>query len=126
MATHSPQLIAGDTAFMLELFLKGLIVHLVADWFLQSDWMSKNKVSLLHPAAWVHSGIHTIGNLFVFDPVVAIGLGISHLLIDTRKPLIWLRQIFQQNPKGDVTMVFEIWQDQAAHLVLLGVAVLIS
>src|SRR3972149_11729090 len=102
MAIHSPQLIVGDTAFMLELFLKGLIVHLVADWFLQSDWMSENKISLLHPAAWVHSGIHMIGNLLVFSPLVAITLSTTHLLIDTRKPLVWLRRIFQQNPKGSV------------------------
>ena len=111
---------------MFEPFLKGLIVHLVADWFLQSDWMSANKINLMHPAAWVHSGIHTIGYLLVFDPPVAIGLGITHILIDTRRPLIWLRRLFQQNPKGDVTMVFEIWQDQAAHIILLCMAALIG
>jgi len=111
---------------MVDLFLKALIVHLIADWFLQSDWMSENKTSLLHPAAWAHSGIHTIGNLLMFSPIIAMGLGVSHLLIDTRKPLIWLRQIFQQNPKGAVVPVFEIWQDQAAHLVLLSLAVLIN
>lgn len=111
---------------MFELFLKGLIVHLVADWFLQSDWMSANKTSLLHLAAWAHSGIHTIGNLLVFSPPIAIALGLSHLLIDTRKPLIWLRKLFQQNPKGVVAPVFEIWQDQAAHLILLALAALLS
>lgn len=111
---------------MFNLFLKGLIVHLVADWFLQSDWMAENKSSLLHPAAWVHGGIHTIGNLLVFDPLIAVSLGISHVLIDTRKPLIWLRWIFQQNPSKAVAPVFEIWQDQAAHLILLGIATLIS
>jgi hypothetical protein len=111
---------------MSELFLKGLVVHLIADWFLQSDWMSENKTSLLHPAAWVHSGIHTVGNLFIFSPMIAIALGISHLLIDTRKPLIWLRQIFQQNPRGAVVPVFEIWQDQAAHLIFITVAVILS
>ncbi len=110
---------------MFELFLKGLIVHLAADWFLQSDWMSKNKTSLLHPAAWVHGGIHTIGYLLVFDPIVAIAVGISHLLIDTRKPLIWLRKLFQQDPKGAVAPVFEIWQDQAAHLIIIALAALV-
>lgn len=111
---------------MFELFLKGLIVHLVADWFLQSDWMTENKTSLLHPASWVHGGIHTIGNLLVFSPPIAIALSVSHLLIDTRKPLAWLRKLFQQSPKGAVAPVFEIWQDQAAHIILLSVAVLVS
>ena len=111
---------------MVELFLKGLIIHLIADWFLQSDWMSANKTSLLHPAAWVHSGIHTLGYLVIFNPAIAITVGISHLLIDTRKPLIWWRQIFQQSPKGNVAVVFEIWQDQAVHIVILAIASLIS
>lgn len=111
---------------MVELFLKGLIVHLIADWFLQSDWMSANKTSLLHPAAWVHSGIHTVGYFLVFSPVIAVSVGISHLLIDTRKPLIWLRRVFQQSPKGNVPTIFEIWQDQAAHLIILAIAALIS
>lgn len=109
---------------MFDLFLKALIVHLVADWFLQSDWMSNNKTDLNHPAAWVHSGIHTAGNLLIFPIPVAMALGFSHLLIDTRKPLIWLRQFFQQNPQGAVAPVFEIWQDQAAHIILLALAVL--
>jgi hypothetical protein len=111
---------------MFDLFLKGLIVHLIADWFLQSDWMAANKTRLLHPAAWVHSGIHTLGYLMVFNPLVAAAVGISHLLIDTRWPLIWLRQIFQQHPRGSVAAVFEIWQDQAAHLIILAIAALIS
>jgi hypothetical protein len=111
---------------MVELFLKGLIVHLVADWFLQTDWMSKNKTSLLHPASWVHSGIHSVGYLLVFNPLIALALGTTHLFFDTRVPLVWLRRIFQQNPRGAVGTVFEIWQDQAAHLILLAAAVLIS
>jgi hypothetical protein len=55
-----------------------------------------------------------------------VALGVTHLLIDTRVPLVWLRRIFQQNPKGAVSTIFEIWQDQAAHLILLAVAVLIN
>ncbi len=110
---------------MAELFLKLLIVHLVADWFLQSDWMSVNKTSLTHPAAWVHSGIHAAGNLLVLPLMPALVISVSHLLIDTRKPLIWLRQIFGQNPQGVVAPVFEIWQDQAAHLIILATAALL-
>lgn len=110
---------------MAELFFRALIIHLTADWFLQSDWMSANKTDLNHPAAWVHSGIHTIGYLLIFPVQAGLLLGFSHLLIDTRKPLIWLRQVFQQNPQGVTAPVFEIWQDQAAHLILLAAAVLL-
>jgi hypothetical protein len=35
-----------------------------------------------------------------------------------------LRAIFNQNPKGPVVPVFEVWQDQAAHFILLILAVL--
>jgi hypothetical protein len=111
---------------MFDLFLKGLIVHLVADWFLQTDWISANKTDLGHVAAWVHSGIYTIGNLLIFPPAMALALGLSHLLIDTRRPLIWLRRIFRQNPQGAVAPLFEILQDQAAHVILLGIVVLLS
>ena len=85
---------------MPDLFVKGLLVHLLADWMLQSDWMSNNKVSLRHPAAWVHSGIHTLGFLLVFPTLGAIFLGLSHLLIDTRLPLSYLRKIMGQKRKA--------------------------
>ncbi|MCW5875442.1 MAG: DUF3307 domain-containing protein [Anaerolineales bacterium] len=110
---------------MSELFLKGLIVHLAADWFLQSDWMAQHKTSLYHPAAWVHSGIHTLGYLLVLPANAALALGISHLLIDTRKPLIWLRALFAQK-LGAYEPAFELWQDQAAHLILLALVALLA
>jgi hypothetical protein len=109
---------------MFELFLQALIVHLVADCFLQSDWMTENKADLNNFAGWVHAGIHTAGNLLVFPTNVALVLGFAHLLIDTRRPLVSLRAIFNQNPKGPVVPVFEVWQDQAAHFILLILAVL--
>ena len=109
---------------MFETFLEGLIVHLVVDWFLQSDWMAESKTNFLHPAAWIHSGFYTLGMLLVFDPVIAVGLGISHLLIDLRKPMVWLRRMLRQNPSQPTAPVFEIWQDQAAHLILLCIGVL--
>jgi hypothetical protein len=111
---------------MVQLFLKGLIVHLVADWMLQSDWMSENKTSLRHPAAWVHSGIHTVGYLLVFAWPVALALGVSHILIDTRVPLRWVRKLVNQNPGADSMSAFGIWQDQAAHIILLAAACLLS
>ena len=107
---------------MAELFINGLIIHLIADWILQSDWMSENKVSLRHPAAWIHSGIHTVGLLFVFPIATATWLGISHLIIDTRIPLIYIRRIMGQGPQGARGTSFKIWQDQVAHILLIYLA----
>ena len=107
---------------MPDFFVKGLLVHLLADWMLQSDWMSNNKVSLRHPAAWVHSGIHTLGFLLVFPPLGALFLGLSHLLIDTRLPLSYLRKIMGQKAEGPSGISFMIWQDQVAHILLIYVA----
>lgn len=109
-----------------NLFLGGLIAHLIADWFLQSNWMAMGKTSLRHPAAWVHSGIHLVALLFVFSPFVALLLAISHLLIDTRVPLQIWRNIFGQtkDPANPVFVPMAMWQDQAAHLILIGLAAL--
>ena len=84
--------------------------------------MSENKISLRHPAAWIHSGIHTIGFLFVFPIAIAGWLGISHLIIDTRIPLAYLRNIMRQKAKGAQGISFKIWQDQVAHILLIYLA----
>jgi hypothetical protein len=107
---------------MTDIFIRGLMVHFLADWILQSDWMSENKVSLRHPAAWIHSSIHTLGLLLVFPSSVALLLGISHLLIDTRIPLIYLRKGMGQEPKGAQGTSFVIWQDQVVHILLIYIA----
>jgi hypothetical protein len=110
-----------------NLLLWGLVAHLFDDWFLQNDWMAKYKTSLRHPAAWVHSGIHLIALLFVFPPVVALALAVSHLLIDTRVPLAWWRRFYRQtsDPANPVFVPFAMWQDQAAHILCLAVAALL-
>lgn len=117
---------------MTYLFIAGLLAHLICDFFLQSEWMARNKVSLKHPAAWVHSGIHTAGALIIFPWPVALALGVSHILIDTRVPLQVWRKFYRQTTQPqslqtyDVSgfVSFSMWQDQAAHLILLCVAVL--
>ena len=107
-----------------DYFIWGFIVHLICDWFLQSEWMALNKVSLKHPAAWVHSGIHLIAALFVFPVWIAVVLAASHILIDTRVPLIWWRKFYRQtnDPANPVMIPFALWQDQAAHIICLAIA----
>ena len=108
-----------------ELYLYGLLVHLVADWMLQSDWMALNKTRLRHPAAWVHSGIHTLGFLLVYPVSVSLILGLAHILVDTRVPLIWWRNTFRQAPEGATGISFAMWQDQAVHIISIIIAVLV-
>ena len=101
-------------------------IHMAVDWLFQTDWMARNKTNLLHPAAYVHSGLHTLGLLLVFPWFIALGVGISHLLIDTRKPVIWWMNTVKQIPRSSpiITHV-EIWLDQIFHMAMLVIAVLL-
>ncbi|MCX6045747.1 MAG: DUF3307 domain-containing protein [Chloroflexi bacterium] len=107
------------------LLVWGIVVHLIADWLLQNDWMALHKIDLRHPAAWVHSSIHTIGLCLVFVWPVAVLIGITHLLIDTRKPLLWWMRVVKQMPTAPRLLVVEIWLDQVMHITVLAITVLI-
>ena len=105
------------------LLVWGVVVHLIADWLLQNEWMARYKTDLRHPAAWVHSGIHTLGLCLVFSWSVALVIGITHLLIDTRRPLLWWMRVIKQMPTEPRQPIIEIWLDQVMHItVLAGVA----
>ena len=107
-----------------ELLVWGLVAHLIADWLLQNEWQAVNKTSLRHPAAWVHSGIHLALLLFVFPWPAALALFVSHLLIDTRKPLIWWRRLIRQttDPANPATIHVAFWSDQVTHIACLALA----
>lgn len=109
-----------------DLIVYGVLVHLVCDWFLQNDWMARNKANLTHPAAWVHGGIHFVGMLLIFAPFWAISIAILHMLIDTRVPLVWWRRVYHQTTTGDVALHVAIWEDQVAHVVVVAIAALLS
>jgi hypothetical protein len=106
------------------LLVWGIIVHLIADWLLQNEWMAMHKANLRHPAAWVHSGIHTLGLGLVFTWPLALLIGFTHLLIDTRKPLLWWMRVIKQMPKDARLPIIEIWLDQVMHITVLAVVVL--
>ena len=105
--------------------LWGLVIHLVIDWLGQNHWMAQNKANLRHPAAYVHSGLHLLGLLLVFSPLIALIIAILHLLIDTRKPLIWWRRVFKQTVEGDVALHVAMWGDQVSHILVIAIAALI-
>lgn len=107
---------------MIDLIVRGILVHLFADWFLQNEWMAINKVNLRHPAAWVHAGIHTVLMLLVFHPLIAFFIGIAHLLIDTRVPLAWWRKVYGQTTEGIFAIHVAIWEDQVAHILIVALA----
>jgi hypothetical protein len=123
-----------------DLLVWGIVLHLIADWPLQNDWMANNKTNLLHPAGYVHAGIHGILLAFVFG-WVAIPLAVVHLLIDTRVPVVWwsrlIRQTQPRNPRYDngdeiITLMdpgmeVRFWTDQVFHIFCVAVvAILVS
>lgn len=106
-----------------ELLMWGLVAHLVADWLLQSHWMAANKGSLREPAAWIHGEIHTLALMLVFPAQVAVMLGIAHMIIDTRVPLNWWRQVYGQiNDSTVQSWTISVWNDQALHILLIALA----
>lgn len=106
----------------IEYAFYGMLIHLFVDWFLQNDWQARYKTSLKHPAAYVHSGLHLAGLLFLFLWPAALFIAITHLLIDTRKPLIWWRNFIKQttDPNNPATIHVAFWQDQVAHIVIIA------
>ncbi len=107
-------------------FEKAFVIHLVADWLLQNRWMTNNKVSVRHPAAWVHGAIHTVGMLLVFSWPIALALGAAHMLLDLRFPLVWWRGVFRQTQDGPVALHVAIWGDQVAHIACIALVVMMT
>lgn len=107
-----------------QLLLWGIVVHLVVDWLLQNNWMALHKSDLRHLASWVHSGMHALGLCLVFAWPLALLIGITHLLIDTRRPLLWWMRVIKQIPPCDRIPTVEIWLDQVMHITVLAGAAL--
>jgi hypothetical protein len=127
-----------------ELMVWGIVLHLIADWPLQNDWM-QNKTSLLHPSGYVHAGIHGLLFSIIFG-WVALPLAVAHLLIDTRWPIIWWSYLIRQTqPKSqyvilrggkdneeavpiyDIGLEVRIWTDQVFHIACVaGAALLVA
>ncbi len=113
------------TATATRFFVWAFVIHLIGDWLLQNDWMARNKSNLRHPAAWLHSGLHYLGLLLIFPIWMAALVALSHLLIDTRIPLVWWRRVYRQTQKGEIALHVALWSDQVAHIAVLALASLI-
>jgi hypothetical protein len=110
---------------MSDTFINGFIAHLIADWLLQNHWMANNKSDLRHPAAWTHGAIHFVAMLCVFSLPISIAIAASHMLIDTRRPLIWWRRVYRQTTiemHDHAGWHVAIWGDQVVHIVTLYIA----
>ena len=105
---------------MLSAFEMGIVAHLIADWPLQNQWMVVNKTNLLHPAAWVHAGIHGLLLGFVLGWQAGAVLGLLHILIDNRVLLWWWQTNVQQTVDGPAVIHTRIWTDQVVHIALIA------
>ena len=100
-------------------FERALVVHWVADWLLQNDWMAHHKSKLSHPAAWVHGAIHGLGLWWALDWRAGLVLGLAHTLIDTRIPLEWWTRSFKHSAGAPEAASIAMWTDQALHIAIL-------
>jgi hypothetical protein len=112
-----------------DLLIWGLVLHLVADWPLQNDWMARHKASFRHPAGYVHAAIHGGLLAFVFG-WLSLPLAVVHLLIDTRRPVVWWSRLIRQTQPGgtgyDVGLEVRFWTDQVFHVACVAVGALIA
>jgi len=131
-----------------ELLIWGLVLHLIADWLLQNDWMASNKMKRgngktdnpawwnRHWAAYVHASIHAFFLALIFG-WVAIPLAFAHLIIDCRWVVVKWAQLIRQTPANllmlgapkmallDVGAIVRIWVDQVFHITCIAVAALL-
>jgi len=99
---------------------RGILAHLVADWILQTDWMARNKCSLLHPAAWTHAAIHALCLALALGWQAGLVLGAVHMLIDTRSPVAWWMRSFKRCQPVPEAGSVALWLDQTLHFVCIA------
>jgi hypothetical protein len=108
-----------------SLLVWGVVAHLVADWLLQNAWMNAEKVDLRKLGGWIHAWLHVVAAVTVFPFWPALALGVAHLLIDTRVPLVWWGRVIQQSSPeqaGVAYIPFAMGRDQAAHVLCIAIA----
>jgi len=112
-----------------DLLVWGAVLHLMVDWLGQNEWVAVNKPNLRHPAGWVHAGMHGAVQLLLFPWWAALGIGLAHLLIDTRRPVAWWSTFIRQTQPGgggfDLGADVRIWADQVWHIGVIAIAALL-
>ena len=108
-----------------ELLIWGVVVHLVVDWLFQNRWIAENKTQLTHPSGYVHATMHGAAMLLVFPPLAALALGVSHFVIDTRRPAQAWAHLVSAPTEGPLAIDVHMWRDQTAHIACVAIAALI-
>jgi len=104
----------------MTIFETALVLHLVADWLLQNEWMAVNKVHLSHPAAWVHAGIHAVLLAVPLGWKAGLVLGLVHMLVDTRIPLRWWVRVYKRCDSSPDASLLLIGCDQVVHIACIA------
>ena len=97
-------------------FEAALMLHLIADWLLQNEWMAANKVRLSHPAAWVHGSIHGLLLGLKLGWVGGVVLALLHIFVDSRAPIRWWVKVFKKCEHSPDYAVILIGCDQVLHV----------
>ena len=104
-----------------ELFVWAFVAHLAADWLFQTEWMVIHKVNLRHPAGYVHATVYALFMALVFPPLIALLIGVTHLLVDTRVPVRWwMRVIKRMGEDSPGTGAVEMGVDQVFHIMVIA------
>jgi hypothetical protein len=108
-----------------ELLVWAIVIHIVADWLLQTEWMAANKTDLRHPAGWVHAGSYALLMALIFPLGAVLLIGVAHLLIDTRVPVTWWLRVVKRVREEQRSPILEMAVDQSFHVVILAIAALL-
>jgi hypothetical protein len=107
-----------------DLLVWGIVAHLIADW-----------------------PLHAVALGIVFGPLPGVVLGLAHVIIDTRVPVVWWSKFAgQKQPTGvtiqkanagsdpadsvavpvvDVALEVRFWTDQVFHITCIAIAALL-
>jgi hypothetical protein len=84
-----------------------------------------------HPSLYVHGFCHALVQILVFPWPVAVAIGIVHMFIDTKEPVVgWSRLIHQTTPERtpvppqylSIGQAVTIAADQTWHVLVIAIA----
>lgn len=107
-------------------FEAALMLHLLADWLLQNEWMAINKVRITHPAAWVHGSIHGVLLGLVLGWVGGLVLALLHIFVDSRIPIRWWVKHFKKCERSPDLPIILIGCDQVLHVGCIAAWIVIA
>jgi len=99
-----------------------LIGHILGDWIFSNGWFATHKHKLNHIASWLHATINGIsaaamGTLTELPFItVFLTISITHLLIDTRKPIRWFMKVTGKDNLPWLVIVI----DQMVHILVIA------